>query len=173
MHLKRAFYIGRFQPFHKGHYSVIKTIGKDIDELVIGVGSAQRSHETPNPFTAGERIMMIRHSLADTDIKHYAVPIDDIQQNAVWVSYVTARTPPFDIVYSNNPLILELFEEAGIETKQPPMYHRDKYSGTLIREKMIAGEDWEQFVPEAVTEVIEEIDGVRRLKNVSGSDQTF
>jgi nicotinamide-nucleotide adenylyltransferase len=38
---------------------------------------------------------------------------------------------------------------------------------------MIAGEDWEQFVPEAVTEVIEEIDGVRRLRNVSGSDQTF
>jgi nicotinamide-nucleotide adenylyltransferase len=38
---------------------------------------------------------------------------------------------------------------------------------------MIAGEEWEQFVPESVTEVIEEIDGVRRLKHVSGSDQTF
>ncbi|MCD4703007.1 MAG: nicotinamide-nucleotide adenylyltransferase [Methanosarcinaceae archaeon] len=170
MHLKRAFYIGRFQPFHKGHESVITSISKEVDELVIGIGSAQRSHEISNPFTAGERTMMIRHALEDADIQHYALPIDDLQQNAVWVSYVTSRTPPFDIVYSNNPLIIQLFEEAGVEVKQPPIYIRDKYSGTEIRRRMLENEEWHHLVPRAVADVIEEIGGVKRLKNVSGTD---
>jgi nicotinamide-nucleotide adenylyltransferase len=170
MHLKRAFYIGRFQPFHKGHYSVINNIEKEFDELIIGIGSAQRSHEPENPFTAGERIMMIRHSLEDTDILHYAVPIDDIRQNAIWVSYVNARTPPFDVVYSNNPLILQLFGEAGIETRRPPMFHRQKYSGTEIRRQMLEGDEWKKLVPNAVVDVIAEIDGVNRLRNVSSDD---
>jgi nicotinamide-nucleotide adenylyltransferase len=65
MHMRRAFYIGRFQPFHLGHYSVITSIARDVDELVIGIGSAQKSHEPKNPFTAGERVMMIRHALKD------------------------------------------------------------------------------------------------------------
>ncbi|MDK2892857.1 MAG: nicotinamide-nucleotide adenylyltransferase [Methanohalophilus sp.] len=170
MQLKRAFYIGRFQPFHNGHYSVINNIEKEFDELIIGIGSAQKSHEVADPFTAGERIMMIRHSLEDTDILHYAVPIDDIQQNSVWVSYVTARTPPFDVVYSNNPLILQLFEEAGIETRTPPMFHRQKYSGTEIRKLMLEGEEWRKLVPDAVADVLDEINGVQRLRNISRSD---
>jgi nicotinamide-nucleotide adenylyltransferase len=170
MQLKRAFYIGRFQPFHNGHYSVINNIENEFDELIIGIGSAQRSHELADPFTAGERIMMIRHSLADTDILHYAVPIDDIRQNSIWVSYVIARTPPFEVVYSNNSLILQLFEEAGIETRKPPMFHRQKYSGTQIRKLMLEGEEWRGLVPDAVTDVIDEIDGVTRLRNIARSD---
>ena len=44
MNMKRAFYIGRFQPFHLGHYSVITSIAEEVDELIIGIGSAQTSH---------------------------------------------------------------------------------------------------------------------------------
>ncbi|WP_440952601.1 nicotinamide-nucleotide adenylyltransferase [Methanococcoides sp. FTZ1] len=170
MNMKRAFYIGRFQPFHLGHYSVITRIAEEVDELIIGIGSAQRTHEANNPFTAGERVMMIRHALEDIDIHFYALPIDDIQQNPIWVSYVTSRTPPFDTAYTNNPLVIELFEEAGIDVKQPPMYLREQHSGTEIRRRMLADEEWKHLVPDAVADVIEEIDGVRRLKRVSGTD---
>jgi len=170
MHMKRAFYIGRFQPYHLGHHAVLTKIAKEVDEVVIGIGSAQKSHGPDDPFTAGERVMMIRHTLDELDIRHYALPIEDIQQNAVWVSHVLSRTPPFDIVYSNNPLVIQLFEEAGITVNQSPMYQRDLYSGTEIRAKMIAGEDWKHLVPPTVADVIDEIDGVARLKNVSKSD---
>ncbi|MCD4800755.1 MAG: adenylyltransferase/cytidyltransferase family protein, partial [Methanococcoides sp.] len=47
--MKRAFYIGRFQPFHLGHHSVITSIAEEVDELIIGIGSAQTSHEVNNP----------------------------------------------------------------------------------------------------------------------------
>ncbi|MDO9517683.1 MAG: nicotinamide-nucleotide adenylyltransferase [Methanosarcinaceae archaeon] len=170
MHMKRAFYIGRFQPYHLGHHAVLKKIADEVDEVVIGIGSAQKSHDLSDPFTAGERVMMIRHALEDINIRHYALPIEDIQQNSIWVSYILSRTPPFDVVYSNNPLVIRLFEEADIEVLQSPMYQRDIYSGTEIRKKMIAGDKWEHLVPPSIAEAIEEIDGVARLRSVSMTD---
>jgi nicotinamide-nucleotide adenylyltransferase len=170
MYMRRAFYIGRFQPFHLGHYSIINDIARDVDEVVIGIGSAQKSHEPKNPFTAGERVMMIRHSLEDANVKHYAIPLEDLQRNAVWVSHIISMTPPFDVVYSNNPLVVRLFKEAGIDVRQPPMYKREGYSGSEIRRRMLNDEDWRSLVPEAVADVIDEIDGVNRLKSVSRSD---
>lgn len=165
--IKRAFYIGRFQPFHLGHHTVIKEIAKDVDELVIGIGSAQLSHTPENPFTAGERIMMISRSLADLDLHYYVIPIQDVYRNSVWVSHVTSMTPPFSVVYSNNPLVSRLFIEAGYNVTYSPMYNRTEYSGTEIRRRMLAGEGWEKLVPPAVVEVINEIKGVERLKSVS------
>jgi len=170
VHMKRAFYIGRFQPYHLGHHTVLAKIADEVDEVVIGIGSAQKSHNLSDPFTAGERVMMIRHALEDIDIRHYALPIEDIQQNSIWVSYILSRTPPFDVVYSNNPLVIRLFEEADIDVLQSPMYQRDIYSGTEIRKKMIAGEDWGHLVPSSIADAIEEIDGVARLRSVSMTD---
>ncbi len=171
MNMRRAFYIGRFQPFHLGHYSIITDIARNVDEVVIGIGTAQKSHEPQNPFTAGERVMMIRHALEEADVKHYAIPLEDLQRNAVWVSHIISMTPPFDMVYSNNPLVIRLFMEAGIDVKQPPMHKRDGYSGSEIRRRMLKDEDWRSLVPKAVVDVIDEIDGVNRLKSVSGSDK--
>jgi nicotinamide-nucleotide adenylyltransferase len=146
-------------------------IAENVDEVVIGIGSAQKSHEPTDPFTAGERVTMIRHALEDSNVPHhYALPIEDIQQNSLWVSHVISRTPPFDIVYSNNSLVIQLFEEAGIDVEQPPMYLREKYSGTEIRRRMISGDKWRHLVPPAVADVIDEVDGVNRLNNILKTD---
>ena len=48
--------IGRFQPFHLGHLNAVEYALKNVDILWIVVGSADKSHEYRNPFTAGERI---------------------------------------------------------------------------------------------------------------------
>ncbi|MCL4518781.1 MAG: adenylyltransferase/cytidyltransferase family protein, partial [Thaumarchaeota archaeon] len=56
-------FIGRFQPFHLGHLSTVKFALKHVKQLYILVGSSQKSHELKNPFTAGERILMIRNAL--------------------------------------------------------------------------------------------------------------
>lgn len=170
MNMKRAFYIGHFQPFHLGHYSTICSIAQETDELIIGIGSAQKSHDSDNPFTAGERVMMIRNTLEDVGIKHYAIPLEDLQRNAVWVSHIKSMVPPFEIVYSNNPLVIQLFKEANIKVRQSPMFNRKEYSGTQIRRRMIQGEDWRGLVPKKVAEVIDEIEGISRIQNVSMTD---
>jgi nicotinamide-nucleotide adenylyltransferase len=166
--VSRAFYIGRFQPFHKGHLKVISEIASEVDELVIGIGSAQLSHTPENPFTSGERILMISRSLEGLDnLYYYVIPIEDIHRNAEWVAHVRSMTPPFARAYTNNPLVSRLFYEAGYEVKHSPMYSRHEYSGTEIRRRMLAGESWEKLVPPAVAEVVEEIHGVERLAQVS------
>jgi nicotinamide-nucleotide adenylyltransferase len=162
--------IGRFQPYHRGHHRLIETISEDVDELVLGIGSAYDSHVANDPFTAGERLMMCTQALEDVDLRTYVVPIEDIDRHAVWVSHVESLCPRFDVVYANNPLVVQLFEEAGYEVRRSPLYDRQVYSGTEIRRRMCAHEDWRTLVPDAVVDVIEEIDGVERLREIHGTD---
>ena len=62
MNNKRGILIGRMQPVHNGHIQVINKILEEVDEIIIGIGSAQLSHELKNPFTAGERILMMNQA---------------------------------------------------------------------------------------------------------------
>jgi len=170
---KRGIFIGRFQPPHKGHIELIKQILQEVDELIIGIGSAQESHTLENPFTAGERELMLIKALAEEKVdlsKIHIIPIPDVNNNAIWVSHVVSLSPPFHVVYSGNPLVRRLFKEAGYETRTPPMIKRRIYWGTEIRERMLKGKNWQNLVPRAVVEVIEEINGIERLKELSKTD---
>jgi|TARA_B100001971_G_C18228370_1_gene562159 nicotinamide-nucleotide adenylyltransferase len=169
----RGLLIGRFQPFHKGHIYVVKKILKEVDELIICIGSSQLSHTLNNPFTAGERLMMIANSLAGNKIvkKCYIIPIQDVNNNSLWVSHVRSLTPPFDKVYSGNVLVKRLFREVGLEVTTPPLFNRKEYSGTEIRRRMILGEQWESLILKTVKEVIKEVKGIERIRELAKSDQ--
>ncbi|MHB9288427.1 nicotinamide-nucleotide adenylyltransferase [Halobacteriales archaeon Cl-PHB] len=170
MSTRRGFLLGRFQPFHDGHRRLVDHIADEVDELVIGIGSADASHAVRNPFTAGERMVMINQVMADVDIQSHVVPIEDLDRNAVWVSHAESMCPPFDVVYSNNPLVVRLFEEAGYEVRDSGLYDRDELEGTRIRQRIIDGESWTDRVPDPVVGAIEEIDGVERLRQIADSD---
>ncbi|MFB6105461.1 MAG: nicotinamide-nucleotide adenylyltransferase [Halobacteriaceae archaeon] len=168
--MTRGFYVGRFQPFHRGHQHVVEQIAEEVDELVVAVGSAGESHTTKDPFTGGERVMMLTRTLVDLDLVTYVVPIEDIERHAVWVSHLRSMCPEFDVVFSNNPLVIRLFEEDGTPVRRVPMHNREVLEGTEIRERMVRGSDWEPLVPDAVAEVVSEIDGVGRIQRISESD---
>jgi nicotinamide-nucleotide adenylyltransferase len=170
METTRGFLVGRFQPFHDGHRQLVGHIADDVDELVIGIGSADASHTVRNPFTAGERMVMISNVLASVDVQTYVVPLEDIERNAVWVSHVESMCPPFDVVFSNNPLVIRLFNEAGYEVRDSAMIDRGRLRGTRIRERIIDGEPWQDRVPAAVVDAIAEIDGVDRLRRIADTD---
>lgn len=163
----RGLYIGRFQPYHLGHQAVINKISNEVDEIIIVIGSAQFSHTQENPFTAGERLDMIHESLGNLKNRCFLIPIEDVKRNGIWVSHLISMVPRFDIVYSNNPLVIQLFSEADIKVRNPPMYKRNVYSGTIIRKFMLEGGNWKSLVPESVAIVIENINGVERLANIS------
>ena len=168
--MKRAFYIGRFQPYHNGHHAVLAEITKSADEIVIGIGSAQLAHELQNPFPAGERVLMLTRSLAGLGVPFYVIPIEDLRRNSLWAAHVLSMTPPFQVVHSANPLVVRLFAEAGITTHTDPMHERDRNSGTEVRRRMLEGEAWEPLVPPEVAAVISEIDGVGRIRQIARSD---
>ena len=166
----RGLLVGRMQPVHEGHIEVIKRILEDVDEVIIGIGSAQLSHTVKDPFTAGERVMMLTKALTEYNIsasKYYIIPIQDVVCNSVWVAHVKMITPPYNKVYTGNSLVKQLFKESGYQVTVPPLYNREVYSGTEVRKRMLEGKDWESLVPKSVFEVIKEIEGISRIKNLS------
>lgn len=162
-----ALLIGRFQPFHLGHMEVVRAVAQECDRLIVGIGSAQMSHTYENPFTAGERHLMISRALHDEGLDNYfLVPIVDINRYAIWVSHVVSMVPPFESVYSNNPLTRRLFEEAGYDVRHAPMFNRDEYSGSEVRRRIVDGRYWEGLVPKGVAETIHEVKGDERLQEI-------
>lgn len=170
----RAVYPGRFQPVHLGHVEVVKWALNYVDELVVVIGTAQESHTIVNPFTAGERVVMLKMAMAEFGIdlgRVYIIPVPDILMNSVWPSYVQLYVPKFKYAVARNPLVVRLFKEAGYDVLVPPPYERGKYSSTKIRKLMVSGdESWRSYVPTSVAEFIDEIGGVQRMREVLGSD---
>lgn len=172
--VNRGLYVGRFQPFHNGHLDAIKYVLQGVDELVIVIGSAQYSHTSYNPFTAGERLVMVRRTLVEAGVdydKVWIVPVPDVHLHMLWVSAVEGYTPKFNVVYSNEPLTRRLFMEAGYQVNDLPLFDRKVYMSTLIREKIVKDESWTTLVPQAVVGFIIEIDGVNRLRDLAQTDR--
>lgn len=171
-HPTRALFIGRFQPFHLGHLEVIKRISREIDGVIIGIGSAEKSHTLDNPFTAGERHLMIQQSVDAAAVRNYfIIPIPDIGRNALWASHVASLVPPFDVFYTNNALPRRLFQEAGYKVRPAPFYERSRFAGTIVRQALLKGEGWQQLVPKEVVKVVEEIHGVERIRELTETDE--
>ncbi len=172
--MKRGVFVGRFQPFHNGHLEVIKRIMNEVDELVIVVGSSQYSHRLDNPFTAGERIAMIRKAIEEEGIqlsRIWIIPVPDVHQHALWVSQIVGYSPKFDVVYANEPLTRRLFIEAGFKVELMPLIKREIYLATEIRKRMLTGEDWKNLVPSSVANFIKDVDGAVRLRDLNKTDK--
>ena len=172
--IKRGLYVGRFQPFHLGHLYAIKEVLTKVDELVIAIGSAQYSHNLKNPFTAGERLTMIRHALQESGAdlnKVWIVPVPDVHLHMLWVSAVEGYAPKFNKLYSNEPLTRRLFMEAGYTVENINLFERQIYSSTFVREKMLKDENWTDLVPKSVTDFINKIDGVNRIRDLARTDK--
>jgi nicotinamide-nucleotide adenylyltransferase len=116
---------------------------------------------------------MIRDTLTDirtTPCKCHIIAIPDAEMHAIWVSTVITYTPPFDLIYSNEPLTTRLFRESKREVKNIPFFNREIYSATEVRRRMLAGESWKTLVPLPVVKIIEEIHGVERLQALKLTD---
>ncbi|MEM1606857.1 MAG: nicotinamide-nucleotide adenylyltransferase [Candidatus Bathyarchaeia archaeon] len=170
----RALYVGRFQPFHLGHLEAVRYILNNAAELVIVVGSAQESHTIENPFTAGERVYMIRLALNEIGVdpgRYYIIPVIDLDVHSLWVSHVCSYTPKFEVVYSNEPLTRRLFIEGGFRVESIPFFRREVCSATEIRRRMLSDANWEELLPKSVAAYIKEIRGVERLKDLAKTDK--
>jgi nicotinamide-nucleotide adenylyltransferase len=171
--LHRGLFVGRFQPFHLGHLATIKFALKSVEQLVIVVGSADRSHELRNPFTAGERIEMIISSFdADNEIeisRIFIIPVPDTNVHALWASQINLLVPRYEIVFSNDPLTSILFSERGIRVVRAQLHNRRLFSATEIRSRIVKDESWKRLVTKGTLKVIEEVEGIKRIKALSTS----
>lgn len=168
-----ALFIGRFQPFHLGHLSVIKKAIEENDRLFIGIGSSEANFLAANPFTCGERFQMIEAALDEAKIpreKYEIVTIRNIDNYALWVRHLELYIPPFERVYTGSDAVKYLFEEHNRNSKTAheiiSINKELKISGTAVREMMLKGGKWDMLVPPSVVALISKWDGTNRLKAV-------
>ena len=151
-----ALFIGRFQPFHKGHlYSLEKA--REVGEIVmIGIGSSQESGTKDNPWSYQERAEMVR-----SQTKATIVGIPDYPQDSEWAEeiirlvreagYTTDRV----VVVGNNSWTNDVLREAGMAVVESGLHNRDELEGVKIREMLRSGDEgWRERVPGEVIEMI-------------------
>ena len=167
---KRALFVGRFQPFHKGHLQILQKLLNQYQEVIVVLGSAEQPTSLKNPFTAGERIEMIRGCFSPRQLSNLIfVPVRDINNDGFWVSHLSSYVPSYNVIYSNNPLVKHLFSKAKKQVKQFKLINRQHYQGTFIRKQMTRGKKWQTYLPKSVVKLIQAVDGVDRIKKLTAN----
>lgn len=168
--MKRGLYVAQFQPYTNGHRAFIGKMAGEVDELIIAIASAQVSHHPLHPFTAGQRLMMISHDAKNAGIPVSVIPVEDVRMNSLWVSHFRSMVPPFDVVYTSNPLFLQLFSEAGMKVISPGPCPHEVLHGEELCSLMADGDEWRVYLPEETVQIILQTGAIERIRAISQSD---
>ncbi len=135
---------------------------------------ASENYTPRNPFTAGERIEMIRLSIKDEGLpidRFITATIRTLETSIGSVYYVLSYVPKVDAILTRNPVIGKIFMDAGIQVVRPPIFNRDEWRGERIRALMARGDpSWVEAVTPSTAEFIYSIGGVERLRWALASD---
>jgi len=174
--VKRALLYGRFQPLHRGHVEIAKWAYRElgVDEMVFLIGMASESYTPRNPFTAGERIEMIRLAYRDEGLPLDTLitsTVHTLERNIGSTVYVLSYVPRIDYILTRNPIIAKIFKDFGLNVVKPPEFNRSLWRGEVIRELMIRGDPrWREALTPSVAMFIESIGGVERIRLLYSKD---
>ena len=161
--MKRALFIGRFQPFHNAHLVDVKKILKECDEMIIAVGSSQEKNTLENPFSYSERKRMIESVLKKNKIKNCKIyPVPDLYNDKKWVEYIKKNLPRYDYAYSGNLWTLKCFRKHDSKVRKIKLIKG--ISSTIVRNMIMKSKDWEKMVPGEIADYIKKIERVKRIK---------
>ena len=166
---KIALFPGRFQPLpHLGHQAVLKQIFAQHHKAIIVIGSSNKSGSPEHLLTAAERQEALEALLGALNIsqtRYEIIPVPDIDSNPEYVAHLEKFVPQFEVVYSGNPLVQRLFQEAGYEVV--PITLVQDISGTKVRELMLAGQEYLKYIPRACQTFVTKFKIVESLKTFS------
>jgi nicotinamide-nucleotide adenylyltransferase len=179
-----GFFWARLNPPHKGHIKIIKRILRQVDNLIVVIGSSQYKDTRNNPFSGEERKQMLEAYLKEEglDKKVEIIPLPDsevsIQDD---VRYVLNNTPKFDVAFSTHeieeqltPTKIEVEKTLEQELKKRKIkIVKFKRMGTLsstkIREAITHDKKWEHMTGKSVVKIIKELNGIERIKKAHNS----
>lgn len=170
MKFKKGIFIGRFQPFHKGHLEVLKLMQKECEKIIIGIGSAQLKKETRNPLSSRQRRDILKRVVTARKIPAKIIKVIDVPDDNDWMK-ILLKTK-FNAIYSSNLWVLKIARSVKREKHADisiidvkPQVDNDEtrdISATRVRKSIREGTTkWKQLVPPEVKDCIEE----KYLKN--------
>ncbi len=164
--MSRATYVGRFQPFHLGHFQVVETYSQEFDEFLVTLGSADKSREEDNPLTVEERKEVIHQCFPDIQILALEDEGSSEEDNQRWAEKLEEKTGA-DTVLSQNDLVKRLVKEyTDMELMEHQLFDPEVYSGTEIRRRIRSDEEWRYLVPECAKEKIEDYSQIIRKSGI-------
>jgi bifunctional NMN adenylyltransferase/nudix hydrolase len=107
-------YIGRFQPIHNGHKSIIDSILKNEDFVIIIIGSKNKNNQR-NPFSYEERKTIIEELYPNKNI--YIKGLDDFDNDNIWIENLDS-------------IINEIIIDIGVQNYNLKLYTPNKDEGT-------------------------------------------
>lgn len=110
--LKSSLFVGRWQPFHKGHKTLIESVLKKGKPVVIAIRDTEIDHK--NPYSVYERWTKIQEILKDYGSLVKIVTIPDIDE----ICY--GRDVGYDIRRIDLDSKLEKISGTAIREKNPP-----------------------------------------------------
>ena len=146
-----ALFIGRFQPFHKGHEKAVNYLMKKYKRIKIIIGSAQEKRTPANPFSAKERIAMLKkiaNAHKEWKNKISFSLINDSPSDAKWATHVCKKFSRKKFaIFSDNLLVRKLLSNAGYCLDRSPLYARISWQGAKIRIKIRKGKNYAGEIP--------------------------
>lgn len=165
--MKTGIFIGRFNPPHKGHISLIKNLLKEVDKLIILIGNADERNTKRNPFSGKERIQMIKAYLKEERIPEKRVKVLTIKKGKRWeekIENLLKTCKNCDVLFTNNKHIINLIKD---KIKIKGFRRIGKVSSTRIKHAMHKNKKWEHHTGKSVAKIIREIRGVERIKKAN------
>lgn len=152
---KKGLFIGRFQPFHKGHLYMLQKATELFDSFIIGIGSVDKT-DTNNPFSYSKRRQMIKKVIVKERFQNIEkiIGIEDDPDDTVWLKKTLLKVEKIDAVIGNNNWVNGIFKNAGYAIVKFPFYKREIYEGIQIRNLIKSGKKWDDRVPEYLKEII-------------------
>lgn len=159
--MKTVIFVGRFQPFHKGHKHAIEDL-KDNYKVKIVIGSSKSEGTFENPLNSEERKEIISKCFPELEISE----IPDFPSDDKWTEKLIRKTE-FDLAVSGNSHTRKCLKEFGIEVKKPDILKPEKYKGELIRGKIVKGKEWKDSVPECALGVLDSLGFEERVRKIA------
>lgn len=174
---------GRFQIIHHGHMEYLLEAKKRSDFLIVGISDhdPERSYFDPktflipgqlgpvrvlgephHTFTYFERVLMVSEALRGAGVaaSDFAVVPFPVHRPHLIPYYVPTGATIFVTIYGEwGREKIKLFEALGYPTEilwERSMAER-LTTGTEVRRRLAAGEDWETLVPQGVAGVIKKL----------------
>jgi nicotinamide-nucleotide adenylyltransferase len=153
---KRIAMIARWKPVHLGQAAVIRGLCDAAESVTLGIGSSNR-YNARNPFTLIETEEMLAIALAGRE-NVSVIPVPDLDDGPRWRLMVREILGEnLDLFVTDNPYVANLLTEF-YRIERPvafvPLNERIRVNGTMVREAIARGEDWQTLVPPEIAEYI-------------------
>jgi nicotinamide-nucleotide adenylyltransferase len=147
--------VARWRPVHLGQAAVLNALCDRGEEVLIGIGSANR-YNLRNPFTVEETREMLRLTL-DGRTNYTLLPINDLDDGPRWRKMILDIFGSLNLFVTENPYVTSLLaDDYRVIRPVSLLAEADKVpiNGTMVRRAMAEGDGWQEMVPTAVAEYL-------------------